>query len=65
MSRDLKKLNKEFAMAVAHHAIASPPTSYDEKLKLLLDGLQTIDSHALQMLDAAAQSASQKLECKT
>ena len=52
-------------MAVAHRAIASPPTSYDEKLKLLLDGLQTIDSHALQMLDAAAQSASQKLECKT
>ena len=60
-----KDLNKQCAMAVAHPAIAAPPTSDDEKLKILLAVLQNIDSHALQILDSAAQNASQKLECET
>ena len=60
-----KDLNKQFAMAVAHPTEAAPPTSDDEKLKLLLDGLQNMGPHALQILAAAAQNASQKLEGKT
>ena len=60
-----KDLNKQFAMAVAHPTEAGPPTSDDEKLKLLLDGLQNMGPHALQILAAAAQNASQKLEGKT
>ena len=59
-----KDLNKQCAMAAAHPALAAPSTSDDEKLKILLDGLQTIDPHALQILDSAAQNASQKLECQ-
>ena len=59
-----KDLNKQFVMVpVAQPAEAAPPTSDDEKLKLLLDGLQSISPHALQILAAAAQNASQKLEC--
>ena len=61
-----KDLNKQFVMVpVAQPAEAAPPTSDDEKLKLLLDGLQSISPHALQILAAAAQNASQKLECET
>ena len=61
-----KDLNKQFVMVpVAQPAETAPPTFDDEKLKLLLDGLQSISPHALQILAAAAQNASQKLECET
>ena len=46
----------------AQHPEAAHPTSDDEKLKIILDGLQSISPYALQILAAAAQNSSQKLE---
>ena len=39
-------------------------TSDDENFKILLDGLQSVSPHALQILAAAAQIASQKLRAR-
>ena len=50
---------------IAHPAEAAAPTADDEKIKMLLDGLQTISAQALQILAFAIQKASQQLDGET
>ena len=50
---------------IAQPAEAAHPASDDEKLKRKVDGLQSISPHALQILAAAAQNASQEFESET